>query len=190
VQSNEHEPRSFIVDPAEWELILGVRDGKEERERTLYERYRAQVHALATRMCPTGEDPDDLTQQIFVRAFRKIGQFKGESRFYTWLYRIAYNMLVDFRRAAKVKPLFEDISEKYDTDNCQQAKSLEMAVCLEDALRSLPEKQRMIIILHDSQGYTYEEIAEITGMPIGEVKGQRIAGLEKLCWLLNRRVPS
>jgi RNA polymerase sigma factor (sigma-70 family) len=139
----------------------------------LYRRYVDRIYPLALRMSGNVFRAEELTQDIFVRAWEKIRQFKGKSSFMTWLYRLAINLILqeersrkrtDARLAANEPPEFIRVSGA-DGD-------IEDRMDLERALSRLPQKARVVVILHELEGMTHLEIARLAGISPGTSKAQ------------------
>lgn len=140
----------------------------------LYRRHVARVHSVIRRMIGTdGADrADDVTQDVFVRAWHKLATFRGEAAFGTWLYRLAVNVILAhrsslgaerIRRAAPVDALERTASPERDA---------ELSLDFESAISRLPEGARQVFVLHDVAGYKHEEIAAMLGIVPGTSKSQ------------------
>jgi RNA polymerase sigma-70 factor (ECF subfamily) len=155
-------------------------------------------------MVGPGTDAEDLTQDVFVRAFINIRSFQSRASLNTWLFRIATNICIDFtRRTRKTRALFapyyrEDDEEETDVerdlpDNRLNPEALlmnsELGAKINEALGLLPDKLRTVVLLHDIEGLPYEEIARIVDCPLGTVKSRlfnaRMALRVKLTPYLN-----
>jgi RNA polymerase sigma-70 factor (ECF subfamily) len=138
-------------------------------------------------MVGPGVDAEDLTQETFVRAYMSIHSFQSRASLNTWLYRIATNICIDFaRKTTRVKAmtsslLREDAEDEYDVerefpderyDPQNQYLNKELGAQLERSLLALPDKLRMVVLLHDIEGMPYEEIAQIVECPLGTVKSR------------------
>ncbi len=137
----------------------------------LYRTHVNRVHSLVRRMLDADE-ADDLTQDIFVRAWEKLSTFRGESAFGTWLHRLAVNVVLGRRKTLGVErgrfqtgedPL-ENVSGKRETP--------EISMDFEEALANLPDGARQVFVLHDVEGYRHEEIARMLGVVPGTSKSQ------------------
>jgi RNA polymerase sigma-70 factor (ECF subfamily) len=126
---------------------------------------------------------EDLTQDTFLQAFRKIASFRGDSLLSTWLHRIAVNTTLMFLRREKIRPFEYSLNETSDTEDGDRTERLigrnDKELCgapdrvtLQRAVESLPEGYRMIFMLHDVHGYEHHEIAEFLGCTIGNTKSQ------------------
>lgn len=135
----------------------------------LYRTHVPRILALTRRMA--GPDrADDLTQDVFVRAWQKLDTFQGDAAFGTWLHRLAVNLLLTDRRStarrlARVEPVA-------DVDGAVPARPAGAGLDLERALRTLPERAREVFVLHEVEGLEHEEIAEVMGTSVGTAKSQ------------------
>ena len=137
----------------------------------LYAAHVDRVFALCLRMTADERWAEELTQTVFVKAWRKIGSFRGEAAFSTWLHRVTVNTVLDDRksrnrRPAQLSAVPEAVWRGQRAPGSDAAARLE----LERALASLPERARMAIVLHGVEGYAYEEVAELMGVAVGTVK--------------------
>jgi RNA polymerase sigma-70 factor, ECF subfamily len=137
----------------------------------LYGLHVARVHSLARRMAAGDGDPDELTQEVFVRAWRRLGTYRGEAAFGTWLHRLAVNVILNWRRSAAGER--RRIDAGTDTDGLEgrgiaEAERLD----LEGAIARLPRGARQVFVLHDVEGFKHEEIAAMIGVTAGTSKGQ------------------
>lgn len=146
----------------------------------LVARHQDRIYAALRRFCGNDEDAADIAQRAFLNAFRKIGEFKGDAAFATWLYRIAFNEAVSYRRERRrpavsleasddgVRPAEPaeriDPSARLETEETQRK--------VQQALDLLPDEDRQIVLLRDLQGHSYDEIAEILGIPKGTVRSR------------------
>lgn len=137
----------------------------------LYESHVDRVFALCLRMTADERRAEGLTQEVFVKAWRSIGTFRGESAFGTWLHRIAVNTVLDDRkrrgrRPAQLSAVPDELHERGNAGEGEAERRLE----LERAVASLPERARTALVLHGVEGYSYEEVAEMMGVALGTVK--------------------
>ena len=137
----------------------------------LYRLHVARVHSLARRMVGDEGDPDELTQDIFVRAWERLGTYRGEAAFGTWLHRLAVNAILNWRRSeAGARGRTEG---GVDADLIAGIHSAGgEALDLEGAIAKLPQGARRVFVLHDVQGFKHEEIAAMTGVTPGTSKAQ------------------
>jgi RNA polymerase sigma-70 factor (ECF subfamily) len=139
-------------------------------------RYERLAYNLAYRMTGNSADAADLTQEIFVRLHRTLQTFHGDSAFSTWFYRLAANCCKDWLRKEARRPAIHEMKDTLIADGgtgpSQHYEQKETKELVQMAISALPEEQRVAVILHDLQGYSYEEIATITEAPIGTVKSR------------------
>lgn len=141
----------------------------------LYRSHCDHIYGLCWRLC--GGDSalaEDMVQEAFVRAWNKLDLFKGDSRFSTWLHRLAVNVVLSDRRI-RVKRLrreqvFDENIERLQVGDRDVTAGLRQD--LEAAIAGLPERARTVLILYDIEGYRHDEIAEMTGMAVGSSKAQ------------------
>jgi len=153
----------------------------------LYRDNAGRVYALCLRMCGDAGRAEELTQDVFVRAWEKLGTFQGTSAFSTWLHRLAVNVVLGDRRSEKVrvgKVMTTDNLEAYETplrssDPCD-------GIDLERAIAALPSGARAVLVLHDVEGYKHEEIAQMQGTAVGTCKAQLHRARKLLREMLGR----
>lgn len=137
----------------------------------LYRAHVGRIHGLARRMT-SPDEAADLTQEVFVRAWEKLGTYRGEAAFGTWLYRVAVNVILG-RRAGLAKQRDRFLSEEDALQNVpSKAVPHDLGMDFEAALARLPEGARQIFVLHDVEGYKHEEIATLLGVTSGTSKAQ------------------
>jgi RNA polymerase sigma-70 factor (ECF subfamily) len=167
-------------------LVARCQAGETAAFDVLVERHRRQVYQLCYRFVGNHEDASDLAQDVFLRAYRALGTFKGNSAFGTWLYRVAVNVCLN-RKATRRLPT-EPIDEREFTDRSADAADRlvmrkESATAVRAAIARLPDKQRATLILRMYQELPHEEIASILGSSVGAVKANffhALANLKKL----------
>ena len=170
------------MPPCDWELVRRTREGDRDAFRELVERYQRRVAALAVGMLRSREDALDVVQETFTKAYQNLDRFKGDSGFYTWLYRIAFNLCVDQQRRAgklaEVRPEHdetEQIATPLAADGpppdepFQRARSAEIGRRVEQAMRELTPDHRAVILLREVEGLSYEEISRVLDCPKGTV---------------------
>ncbi len=151
----------------------------------LYREHKDRVHALASRMA--GHDrAGELTQDVFVRAWQKLGTFRGEARFSTWLHRLAVNLIITQRARDTTHRLrFIGDDERLEAAAAPPA-SAALRLDLEAAIAQLPSGARAVFVLHDVEGYKHEEIGRLLGISTGTTKAQ----LHRARMLLRRHLDS
>jgi RNA polymerase sigma-70 factor, ECF subfamily len=158
----------------------------------IYERHHRRVFSLCLRMTQNPPEAEDLTQEVFIQLFRKIGSFRGESAFTTWLHRLTVNQVLMHFRKRSVKD--EKTTEEGDTPE-QIVPGTEHydrmpivdRLALDKAIGALPRGYRTIFVLHDVEGYEHEEIATMLGLSIGTSKSQLHKARRKLRDLLRQQ---
>jgi RNA polymerase sigma-70 factor, ECF subfamily len=137
----------------------------------LYHAHVGRIHSLARRMLGTHE-ADEVTQDIFVRTWQKLGQFRGESAFSTWLHRLAVNVVIERRRSFAIqRERMVDDPAALDYVTVAPARA-DLTVDFEQAMEQLPNGAREIFVLHDVEGYKHREIAVMLGIATGTSKRQ------------------
>jgi RNA polymerase sigma-70 factor (ECF subfamily) len=143
----------------------------------LYERHNRRVYSLCLRMTQNAAEAEDLAQEAFIQLFRKIGSFRGESAFTTWLHRLTVNQCLMHFRKKSVK--LERTTEEGDTpvqvvrgtENPNAMPVLDR-IALDNALEQLPPGYRTVFVLHDVEGHEHEEIAKMLNVAVGTSKSQ------------------
>ncbi len=137
----------------------------------LYRTHVARIHGLARRMLSSGE-ADEAVQDVFVRAWEKLGTFRGESAFGTWLHRVAINVILGKRQKLGVqRDRFLDTDEPLER-MASRTEPAGLQIDFEAAIAQLPAGSRRIFVLHDVEGYKHHEIAEMLGVTTGTSKAQ------------------
>lgn len=164
----------------------------------IYRLHSRKVYALCIRMAADPTEAEDLTQEVFLQLFRKIGTFRGESSFSTWLHRIAVNIvLMRFRNKAKAETSLDAMSNPTDESSTPpqefggpdlQLNGVIDRITLQAAINELPRGYKAMFILRYIQGYKYNEIAEILGCPAGNSKSQVYKARMRLRELLQKTV--
>jgi len=153
------------------DLVRRAQGGDRSAFRRLYEDHVGRVYALCLRLTGDPEDAMERTQDVFVRAWGKLGSFRGEAAFATWLHRLAVNVVLADRRSAGRRERRVDVAAALGPRS-QPAPRSGLAVDLERAIAALPPGARAVFVLYDVEGYRHEEIAEMTGIAAGTSKAQ------------------
>ena len=169
-----------ISEDLEW--VQRSQDGDQEAFSELVRKYQKRVYYLAYGMLGNREDALDIAQEAFLKAFRSLKGFQGGGGFYTWLYRIAYNLSIDFMRKEWRKKNLEyrdnqDLTEEEDpvirvpssSHPGQEMAQKELNRVIMDAIQSLPEEHRSVILLREMEGLSYEDIAKTLRIRKGTV---------------------
>ena len=168
------------------ELVRRAQGGDREAFDEIVRRHQRQVYQLCYRFAGNHEDASDLAQDVFVRAYRALGGFKGQSAFSTWLYRIGVNVCLN-RKALKVVPMqpmpvLEPADDKAEAADAAVLRA-ERARDVRTAIARLPKKQRATLVLRIYQDLPHDEIAAILGSSVGAAKANffhALANLKKL----------
>lgn len=153
----------------------------------LYRRHSGRVHAVCLRLTADRARAEEAVQDVFVRVWERLGSFRGESAFGSWLHRLAINTVLqsmrsERRRVARVQPAEGDLS----VDAATAPVHVDDQIDLEQALARLSEQARAVVVLHDVEGFTHEEIAAMTGVPAGTVRSQLSRARRTLLQWLER----
>lgn len=169
---------------AESTLVARARSGDRSAYRELVERYQRRAFAVALEVVRNREDAEDIVQEAFVKAYLSLDDFRGESAFYTWLYRIVYNMAIDYRRRVARRGgdsrSLDGVQVSDDSDLGPVAMGhiesphdnlirKEQRRSLRSALDELSEEHRTVILLREVEGLSYAEIARVVGVSRGTV---------------------
>jgi RNA polymerase sigma-70 factor (ECF subfamily) len=137
----------------------------------LYRAHAARIHSLVRRMLDADE-ADDVTQDVFIRAWQKLATFRGESAFGTWLHRLAVNVVLGRRKSVGIER-GRYVTQDEPLQNVSGRRATpELSMDFEAALARLPEGARQVFVLHDVEGYRHEEIARMLGVVPGTSKSQ------------------
>jgi RNA polymerase sigma-70 factor (ECF subfamily) len=185
--SSAARPEGAPLDrEAEREAIAACRRGEREAFDRLVVRYQRAVYRLCYRYVNNHEDANDLAQEVFLKAWRAIGRFRGESAFSTWLYRIAVNTCFNFHSAGR--PETSELDEALPDPAPGVAWHLERddeARRVREAVSRLPDRQRATLILKIYHELTHEEVAEILGSTVGTAKANLFHALANLRRLMT-----
>ena len=168
-------------------LVACFQRGDEDAFDELVERHRRRIYSLVCRLASPGE-ADDLAQEVFIAAYKALPGFRGDSRFSTWLYRIAVHVCSHHLRKRRLDTV--DLDEGY-TDSQREhdpewsVMSSELQGRVRHAIEELPYKLRLVVVLRDLQGLSYEEIAQVVGCPIGTVRSRLHYATQRLATVLR-----
>ena len=166
------------------ELIRHAQAGDAEAIRGLYSRHSTRVYSVIRRLAGDDALAEDWAQEAWVRVFRALPGFRGESRFTTWLHRIAVNSALHGRRWRERRARHETALPPSLTQTSSGDQAV-LRMKLERALEKLPDRMRQVIVLHDVEGYTHEEIAEFMGVTPGTSKSQLFKARARMRELLH-----
>ena len=171
------------------DLVSAAQDGDELAFRSLYDQTVGRIHALCLRLVADPASAEELTQDVFVRAWERLGSFRGESAFSTWLHRLAVNVVLTERRARgrREKRIFPAGElQDLETEPAVPSNSPGTRMDLEQAIAALPAGARAVFVLHDIEGYQHEEIASMSGLATGTSKAQLFRARRLLREMLDR----
>jgi RNA polymerase sigma-70 factor (ECF subfamily) len=178
--------------PSDLELVRAAAAGDAAAFEQLYQQHYRRVYSLCLRMLGSPTQAEDLTQEVFLQVFRKLGSFRGDSAFTTWLHRLTVNQVLMHFRKRGVK--LEHTSEEGDFSNVvdtplQSTRRISMVdrLALEKAIAELPPGYRTVFTLHDIEGYEHEEVAGLLGVSIGTSKSQLHKARMRLRELLMKK---
>lgn len=180
------DPALLVDDVA---LVAAVGRGEAKAMEALYHRYHRRVFGLVARIVGAG-DADEAAQEAFVRIFRGLGAFRGDAQLSTWIYRLAVNAaLTHLARRGRRREVAVDELPELPTEPVV-ARDPALAARLEAALAELPAGYRAILVLHDVEGLSHEECAEILSCRVGTCKSQLHKARAKMRALLGGEVPT
>jgi RNA polymerase sigma-70 factor (ECF subfamily) len=168
----------------DWQLVQRVQGGDKTAFDVLVLKYQHKIVKLVMRYVQDPSESQDVAQEAFIKAYKALPNFRGESAFYTWLYRIAINTAKNYLVARKRRPLDYDVDLQDPTQYEMQARVSEVATpeghalgeevreVVVEAVEKLPEDLRMAIILREIEGMSYEEIAQAMDCPVGTVRSR------------------
>jgi RNA polymerase sigma-70 factor (ECF subfamily) len=189
---------------SDYELTQAIASGATAGIGDLYERHKTRVYALCLRMTGNTSEAEDLTQEVFIQLLGKVGSFRGESQFSSWLYRFTTNyVLMHFRRVTRRRERFPYLADEFDAVHglkISLGPQFLDRMEIDAAVAKLPSGSRSVFVKFDVEGYNHEEIAEIFGCSVGNSKSQLHKARRKLRKLLaqprysfrtpNRRIGS
>jgi RNA polymerase sigma-70 factor (ECF subfamily) len=157
-----------LPDPSPAELARAM-EGDARAFRLIVERYQGMVYSVAYNVLGDHTDAEDAAQEAFLRCYRTLPQYRSEASFSTWLFRVALTSAVDYKRRERRRPEPVEAPDLVDELTPDLGESI-LPAALVDALNGLPPDYRVPTVLRDVYGLPYQEIAELTGRPLGTVK--------------------
>jgi len=179
------------------ELVERFKNGDEGAFKQLVLKYQKKVYMIVYAMISNHQDTLEVSQEVFLRVFRHLPAFEGTSSFYTWLYRITVNLCIDYYRRKRIKayeyddtlshgatqaeedvyPLVSSASRDTPTGRLLRE---ELGQKIREAMDKLPPKHRLVFVLREEEGLSYEEIADVVGVPVGTVMSRLFHARRKL----------
>ncbi|MGZ8162889.1 MAG: RNA polymerase sigma factor RpoE [Methylobacter sp.] len=191
---NNHTRTSEQLDE---ELVLRVQQGDKSAYDLLVIKYQHKIIQLVNRYVKDPSEAQDVAQEAFIKAYRALGNFRGDSAFYTWLYRIAINTAKNYlvSRTRRSSDYQVDIQEAEQIENAPQLQGMEsperlllnqeIVETIKTAIDKLPEEMRIAIMLREFEGMSYEEIAQAMDCPVGTVRSRIFRAREAIDNKLN-----
>lgn len=165
----------------ETQLVAAVLAGEARAERELYDRHVDRVYRLAFRMAGDETLAADFTQDTFVRAFERLGDFRGDSSLATWLHAIASSVILNgLKKVKRIRSREQTDDELPDVAVTRRMAEPDLKLKLARAIDALPNGYRMVFVMHDVEGYTHEEIGSALGIQPGTSKAQLFRARAKL----------
>jgi len=167
------------------ELIQEVRNGNRQAFTQLMRRYQQKVYWVARRLVGSHAEAEDVAQEVFIKAYLALGDFRGDSSFFTWLYRIAVNLSLNTLRKQQVMSYLRqsDILERILPAQENPADELELketVLRFQQAIASLPEKQKAVFVMRYYDEMSYEEISHVLKTSVGGLKANYFHALKKV----------
>lgn len=185
------------------ELVLRVQRGDKKAFELLVNKYHRKIGRLLSRMIRDQAEIEDVTQDAFIKAYRALPAFRGESAFYTWLYRIAINTAKNYLASLGRRPVLSTEYEDEDGDTLDTASQLpdmntpetemmnrQIVATVNQAVEALPEELRTAITLREMEGLSYEDIAAVMNCPIGTVRSRIFRAREAIATKLRPMIES
>jgi len=174
------------------ELARAAAGGDMASFEEIYKRHHRRVYSICLRMLQNTSEAEDLTQDVFIQLYRKIGSFRGDSAFTTWLHRMTVNQVLMHFRKRTVK--YEKTTEEGETpvqivsgtSNPDRMRVVDK-IALDNAIEQLPTGYKNVFVLHDVEGFEHEEVARILGCSVGTSKSQLHKARLKLQKLLRKK---
>lgn len=167
------------------ELVESFQNGRETSFNELVRRYQEKLYWIARRFVNNHDDADDVVQEVFIKSYKALKEFRGESSVYTWLYRITVNYALNHIRRNRVREFFKideffDIESDTDERPDKMYERQEQQELIEQAVAVLPEKQKAVFILRYYEELPYEEIAKILKTSVGGLKANYFHAVKKI----------
>jgi RNA polymerase sigma-70 factor, ECF subfamily len=189
---NESGAEERISSKTDFHLTKAAATGDMAAFEELYQRHHRRVYSICLRMLQNASEAEDLTQDVFIQLYRKVGSFRGDSAFTTWLHRLTVNQVLMHFRKRNVK--FEKTTEEGETpvqivagtENPYKMPIVDK-IALDNAIAQLPEGYKNVFVLHDVEGFEHEEVAKILGCSVGTSKSQLHKARLKMRKLLKKK---
>ncbi len=186
MNSEEKQPEGEMEQPKiltlddDFSLIKRFNEGEKEVFRILINRHKEKVRNIVFITLSEIDAIDDISQEVFITVFKNLKNFRYESQFTTWLYRITINKCKDYLRKKKVRRIFSSVDEDYDYRSTEIDENNDVRMIVRNAIDKLPDKLRIPMILRDIEGLSYQEISESLELDLGTVKSRIFRARESL----------
>ncbi len=174
-----------MTDQSDEELVRQCQDGNERAFNELVLRYQEKVYWVARRFAGNHDNADEITQEVFCKMYESLKDFRGDSSLYTWLYRVTVNVSLNFLRKQKVRD-FLRIDEMFDVEAPETespdtlVEKNEHQALVEEAVATLPEKQKAVFVMRYYEEMPYEEIAKVLKTTVGGLKANYFHAIRKI----------
>jgi RNA polymerase sigma factor (sigma-70 family) len=176
----------FILEDQQLLIQFLQTDTRTQAFNTLVKKYQQRIYWHIRKMVIDHQDADDLTQDVFIKVWNNLGEFRGEAQLYTWIYRIASNECLNFLNKRKNRQFVDiddaganaDLVDKLDSGNLISGDEIQLK--LQKALLRLPDKQRLVFNMRYYDEMSYEEVAAITGTSVGALKASYHIAVKKI----------
>ena len=187
--SKPQGPTSAAPAASDAELVSRSLNGDVDAFETVYRQHSGRIYTLACRMAGSPEDGEDLLQEVFLQAFRKLQTFKGDASLGTWLYRLALNHCLDYVRSrqARMKKLTDTLDAETSFEPAARRTTPIAKLDLDRAIERLPDGCREAFVLHDVEGFDHKEVGALLGIAEGTSKSQVFKARLKLRAILGER---
>lgn len=180
-----------MTEQSDLELVRQFQDGDESAFNHVVLRYQEKVYWVARRFVNDHDSADDVTQEVFCKAYESLKEFRGDSSLYTWLYRITVNVALNAIRKQKIRDFFriDELFEAEDVDSPPPDEALERQeerALIEQAIATLPTKQKSVFLLRYYDELPYEEIAKILKTSVGGLKANYFHAVKKIQEYIQR----
>ena len=181
-----------VAPPTDFALTKAASTGDMAAFEEIYQRHHRRVYSICLRMLQNTSEAEDLTQDVFIQLYRKVGSFRGDSAFTTWLHRLTVNQVLMHFRKRNVK--FEKTTEEGETpvqivsgtENPFRMPIVDK-IAIDTAIAQLPDGYKNVFVLHDVEGFEHEEVARILGCSVGTSKSQLHKARLKMRKLLKKK---
>lgn len=180
------------TEPTDQQLVVRVQKGDKRAFDLLVLKYQYKVHSIVARFIRDSDEVKDVVQEAFIKAYRALPNFRGDSQFYTWLYRIAVNTAKNYLIARSRRPPSSDV-ELEDAEYYSGSEQLkdqgspenqlfrdELERVINQAIVELPEDLRTAVTLREYEGLSYEDIASVMNCPVGTIRSRIFRGRESI----------